>query len=225
MSELEALKTKDLKCKKSGVIIKCTGNADLLMCRHGLVIETEGDYSDLEGVEAIDGPEGSMFKNGLLISIGSITRSFEHVERIRPEGFVSDNCNGELLKLEYTIDAFEEKYKKELSEPKIQQYNIGDGITIAVDTGSLFDLAAPAVLTKNTEEIVKRIKIPYDLLLELTRDGRRGEEFFRLIKEQMTRVNCPHYTFQRPDGEDILAKFSKFDKEVELRAYGLRQKD
>ena len=41
----------------------------------------------------------------------------------------------------------------------------------------------------------------------------------------MTSLNCPHYTFQRPDTDDTLLKFSKFDKEVELRACGLRQKD
>lgn len=223
---IEELKTKDLKCGRTGIIIKCTGNADTLMARHGIVIETEEDYTSIEGFYPIeDHNEGNMFKNGFIVSIGLFTRDLDFIERVRHEGFVSENCSAEVMRTDATIVSFTEKYKKELSESRIQRYNIGDGVTIEAGDGSLFDLADPAILTKNTEEVVKRIKISPELLREMTIDYGRGEELFRLIKEQMTSLNCPHYTFKRPDTDDTLLKFSKFEKDVELRACGLRQKD
>lgn len=213
--------------------IMVTGNGFLLREMHGILLETEEHYPDLE---LDDGKvlrtcsnsyvEDLVFKNYIMLSIGSLSRYANRegftVKKRRPQGFVSSSSSGKEAQISSDIIEFSEMYSSELTEPKIRRYNTDGGITIASkDDGSLFDLSDATVVTKNTEEVVKRVKIPHSILMELLKDKDAGKQFFKQIKEEMESLGCPHYTFKRPDGCEALYR-EDYHSNIELRACGIR---
>ena len=213
--------------------IMVTGNGFLLRSHHGIILETEEYYPDLElddgkvlKLYSNSYSEDLVFKNYIMLSIGSLSRYSNRegftVKKRRPQDFVSNSSSGKELQIRADIEGFCELYSEELTEPKIRKYNTDGGITIAnKDDGSLFDLEEAPIVTKNTEEVVKRIKIPHTILLDLLNNKKEGKQLFKQIKEDMTSLGCPHYTFKRPDGCDALYR-EDYHSNIELRACGMR---
>lgn len=216
----------DLKIGDSTLMV--TGNLFLLEARHGVLFETEEHYGDITlpdgkvvNTYSSSYEDDLIFENYVMLPITTINR-YGSVKKRRPEGFVSKSSTSKELQIKTDIDSFMEMYSEELKEPKIRIYNTDGGVTIGKkDDGALFDLAKAPIVTKNTEEVVKRLKIPHKILMELLEDRDKGKAFFNQIKEEMKSLGCPHYTFERPDGEIKLYR-KEFHSNIELRAYGMR---
>ena len=224
MDYKEKFKTHDLQVKETGDIILCTGNIVLLRNRHGLVIETEEDYSNLEFNEKIPELDDFLFENKIAVSIGSFDRNIDFIKRVRPSGFISKSCNNKNASFNIAIETFIQRNKDRLDSHKLRNLNTRGGITVAHgDIGALFDLKDAPILSINKGEVVKRLKIGYDMLTELNKSSELSKELFDQIEEEMSELGCPYFTFSRPDEGVILRRDEEFSEYVEIRAYGLEK--
>jgi hypothetical protein len=230
---LEKLDDNDLVMGNNKILV--TGNSKILEGMHGVIIETEEAYKHLldedgnivENItlqyDSIDGSD-LLFKYYIVLGLGALNRASLKPKR-RPSGFVSNSCNGLELEISADMDVFSDMYRSYITGPKLRIYNTDGGITIASkDDGALFDLSEAPIVTKNTEEVVKRIKIPHKILKEFIENKDNGHSFFEQIKEEMESLGCKHYTFKRPDGSDALYR-SQYASTIEIRAYGKRLED
>lgn len=214
--------TMDLKHKETGKVYMLTGHNHMLMARHGMVLETEHPYPEIN--QDTNGDYGRGFYNNfVVISIAKLNRDFDFVERVRPEGFVSSSTAHEEGQFKDTCKIFVEKYKDGINSNKMRRLDIGDGVSFGGDEGALFDLSGPATLVKLSDEVVKRLAIDEKLLNELINDDKLANELFDSIDEQMNELGCKYYTFERPDGGDIFSLLEG-KRAAELRAVGLRRK-
>lgn len=122
------------------------------------------------------------------------------------------------------IEDFEKVFKAELTTPKSKRFNIENNITLGGVEGSMFDLKAPSVVTENSIEVLNRIVLTPEMVEDLINSNWKGRNLFNQIREEMEMLNCPHYSFERPDG-DVFLTLREGDNNLELRACGLRQKD
>lgn len=221
MKELNASKTMDLMHKESGQVIMLTGRGFLLEGKHAITLETEGDYI---GSEDVHSPiEGDLFSNSICISIGAIHRNFEFVDRVRDNDFISNLNRESVTQMRDAISTFLNNNNSTLSR-KLRVLNMDGGVTsvnLRKKEHGLFDLADSAVLCKNEVQVVKRIRIGFDMLCDLNSDKSLNDEFFRTLDEEMLELGCEYYTFERPDGGSILNRYTEYLNFVEIRAHGL----
>jgi len=219
---VDQFKTYDLRNKETDTLILCTGNISHIIHQHGVIIETEECYDEETRYDDSD----TLFDNSIVISLGALDRRYEMVKKVRPEGFVSKSCSAKDVQFEIEIADFLEKNSDNIKTPKMRRLVAEGGITVCDDSGGdLFDLIEPAKLIENTIEVVKRIDISFELLKRLNKHSYLTEELFDSIREEMRGLGCEHYTFEHPSGGYDLKRYIKFGNTVELRAFGLKQKD
>ena len=224
---LENIKTYDIQLMDhDNIIIMCTGNAAMLEGRHGIIIETEEDYSDI----CTSGNSSNfLFENSVIVSLRGLLTSLGKdsvfIKRVRPSGFKSKSCTNKNTSFDIAIETFIQRNKDRIDSHKIRNLNTRGGVTVAnYDLGALFDLTEAPILSMNKGEVIKRLKIGYEMLTELNKSSELSKELFDQIEEEMSELGCPYFTFSRPDEGVILRRDEKFSKYVEIRAFGLEKK-
>ena len=222
MTYVEKLKDKDLKRKDGGKVFLLTGHSRMLQTHHGVVIETEQDYPEITKTPD-NGEQKGFYNNYVIIGTGDLYRNYELIDKVRPEGFKTSSTAIQEAHFSDECDLFLEKASSIIKKNKVRRLDIGDGITLVVDEGSLFDLSDPAELKELTSEVVKRLSISEELIRKLSSSGHLIKELFQSIDEQMQELGCKYYTFDRVDGGSIL-RILEGKRAAEIRAVGYKQK-
>lgn len=216
--EIENLKTKDLKLR-NGKLLRLTGNYyDLVQC-HGVVLETEDCHA--KDSELNYESESSIFENHAVVSITQIVTG-EFIDRVRPKDFISRCCDVNYTKLVQSIETFRTLSEKYTSGLDFGRLSMEGGLTLASDDGDLFDLADSAKLELCTQEVIKRVEISIDLLQKINSEPSLMKEFFSKLEKELTDLGCVNVIYDRPDGGDIVKHYPKYNKFVEIRAFGMR---
>jgi len=207
-------KTHDLKIDDD--LIMLTGNGYLTDNHAAYVLETEYNYPKYSKDNKYF--NDLLFENFIVVPFSKY-KPENFVERVRPEGFVSNSCNAKEAELSNKIKIIKQKYSKFLDK-EAYNFDIEGGLTFTPeenpDCFGLNDAKKVKILKK---EVIKRLHLSEKVLDQLLYSESQAELFFEQIEKEMKKLGCNSYTFSHW-GENSIFKRYPFRKYAELRTYG-----